>query len=156
MSAATVAAEIRDAVTAGWGEPPEDLEGLAAAHRPPSRDMVKRLYANFDLYWTAGFLYFACRDVRAGREDWTRARRLLAGMAATCAGRLDLWNCAAAAAVLRKAASAIEDAQTTAEGLDVVDAVVLYLNRLQSWVDASIPWSALDAVAPLDIRGLKA
>jgi hypothetical protein len=156
MSAAAVAAEIRDAVTAGWSVPPADLDGIAAAHRPPSRDMVKRLYANFDLYWTAGFLYFVCRDVRAGREDWSRARRLLAGMAATCAGRLELWKCTAAAAVLRKAASGIDDAQTAAEGLDVVDAVVLYLNRLQSWIDASIPWSALDAMAPLDIRGFRA
>lgn len=156
MNAAEVAAEIRGAVTTGWGTPPADLDGVAAAHRPPSRDMVKRLYANFDLYWTAGFLYFACRDVREGREDWTRARRLLAGMAATCAGRMELWKCTAAAAVLRNAASAIEDAETAAEGLDVVDAAVLYLNRLQSWVDASIPWSALDTVAPLDVRGLKA
>jgi hypothetical protein len=156
VSAAAVAAEIRAAVTTGWSDPPADLDGVAAAHRPPSRDMVKRLYANFDLYWTAGFLYVACRDVRAGREDWSRARRFLAGMATTCAGRLDLWKCATAAAMLRQAAAAIDNAETAAEGLDVVDAVVLYLNRLQNWVDASIPWSALDAMAPLDIRGLKA
>ena len=156
MSPSSTAAEIGRAVTEIWAAPPADLNGLAAAHRPPSRDMIKRLYANFDLYWTAGFLYLASRRLRAEPESWTHSRRFLGAIAAACARRLDLWNCAAAASVLRKAADSVEKAETVSEGLEIVDAAVLYLNRLQSWVDATIPWRALDEVPPHDVRELRA
>ena len=156
MSASSIAAEIEKAITAIWGAPPADLDGMTTAHRPPSRDMVKRLYANFDRYWTAGFLYFASQHVRAEPDGWAHSRRLLGAIAAACARRLDLWNCRSAASVLRKAVTAIDTVENVSEGLDVVQAIVLYLNCLQSWVDATIPWSALDDVPPRDVRELRA
>ena len=155
MTRPSAAVEIRRAVGAIWDASPADLAGIASAHRPPSRGMVKRLYANFDLYWTAGFLHFASRELRGQRGGWAESRGLVAAIADGCARRLDLWNCTAATAVLRQAAVAVRNAETVDDGLAVLDATVLYLNTLLSWVDASIPWSALDDVPARDVRGLR-
>ncbi len=149
------AADIREAVAAIWDAPPADLNGIARAHRPPSRDMVKRLYANFDLYWTAGFLHFAARHLRTQRGGWPESQCLVCAIAENCARRLDLWNCTAAAATLRRTAAAAGEAETVEDGLEILDAAVLYLNTLLSWVDASIPWSAIDELPALDVRGLR-
>ena len=44
-------------------------------------------------------------------------------------------------------------AATVEEGLEIVDATVLYLNTLSSWLDASIPWSGIDVLPAVDVRG---
>ena len=138
-----------------WDAPPADLEGVARAHRPPSQNMVKRHYANFDLYWTAGFLHFMSRHVREDRAGWAESSRLVAAIAGACARRLDLWNCTVGRVGAPAGRDVVAAAATVEEGLEIVDATVLYLNTLSSWLDASIPWSGIDVLPAVDVGGLR-
>lgn len=151
MSDATTLAALEAALEAIWLRPPADLEGIRREHRPPSVDMPRRLYANFDVYWLAGILYALRGRLAEGALPVASFALLLEQLAAMGASRLARWGLADAAALLERVAADAPRHAGDAEALDrLTSATILYLNRLLAWVDATIPWAALDRVAPLD------
>lgn len=142
-------ATLQAALDAVWAKPPEDLEGLRRQHRPPSTDMPKRLYANFDLYWLAGVFYVLHESLESGALGPEPVSVLARRFVELGASRLSRWGFADATAVLAGVARSGEIVSEPAALSRLLATLILYLNRLQSWVDATIPWAALDAVAPL-------
>jgi len=76
-------------------------------------------------------------------------------IAGACARRLDLWNCTVGRVGAPARRAVVAAAATVEAGLEIVDATVLYLNTLSSWLDASIPWSGIDVLPAVDVRGLR-
>jgi len=153
MSSASAAGDIRTALEEIWSASPSDLQRLAAIHRPPSRDLPKRMYANFDLYWMAGMYYFFLRQLREDRAPAAAIAPLLGAYALDSAARLEKWGLSDAAAVLRRAQAGFAAAPVgVGQVAEITEALIVYLNRLQAWVDATIPWAAVDELSPLDGR----
>ncbi|HXX39830.1 MAG TPA: hypothetical protein VEP50_17045 [bacterium] len=152
MSPASSVTAIRAASNAIWNTPPVELRQIAAVHRPPSRDMAKRIYLNSDVYWIPQFFFIVAQRMRAKEQGWTEITRLLSDMVPTFGTRLKLWGFTQAADVLNTGGKGLSTAATLEDALAVIDELVLYLQRLQGWVDATIPWAALDAIAPLPLR----
>jgi hypothetical protein len=155
MSTHPIAQEIAVAIEGFWSTYPADIEHLAATHRPPSRDLPKRLYANFDLYGMAGVFYFFLRQLREHRLANGWDPKLLGAYALECAARLDKWGLSSAASILRTAHEGmVAEAGSVGHVAQITETLIVYLNRLQAWVDATIPWAALDELDPLDGRGV--
>ncbi|MGH7334166.1 MAG: hypothetical protein ACREKS_15770 [Candidatus Rokuibacteriota bacterium] len=144
-------ATLQAALDAVWAAPPEDLEGLRRQHRPPSTDMPKRLYANFDLYWLAGVFYVLRESLESGALGAEPASMLVQRFVELAASRLQRWGFADATTVLAGVAVSGEIVSHPAALSRLLADLIVYLNRLQSWVDATIPWAALDAVPPLAV-----
>jgi hypothetical protein len=137
------------ALAAVWASAPADLEGLGRQHRPPSTDMPKRLYANFDLYWLAGVFYVLRESLESGTLEPGPASALVRRFVELARARLLTWGFADAASVLGAVAGSgtiVPDPRVLSR---LLADLIVYLNRLQSWVDATIPWAALDALSPL-------
>jgi hypothetical protein len=131
-----------------WRSEPTDVVRLRSYGRPPMGTMPCVLYANFDLFW-AGENLQACRGLaQAGRLPSRQAGLVTAALLRRTASRLSKWDFADTVAVIEAVASDLEAPAGSAAGRDslhaMIDGVQLYLDRVQSWVDAAIPWSEMD------------
>ena len=136
-----------------WIDPPVDLEGLKQVYRPPSGDMPHRLYANFDMYWIAGIYYFFCRKLKEPEADQKVLAKLLSDFSKESVGRVAKWGLADASSLISLAASAFGEAALSSEDLvKLVESLILYLNRLQAWIDWTIPWAVMDTLQALDYK----
>jgi hypothetical protein len=149
------AAEALHAATlAIWNADPKGAARLAKLHRPPSGDMPKRLYANFDAYWLAGVFYQIREGRRTGALDLAAARQSAALFAAMAPQRLRLWGFEEEAAAIEAAIPEIKAA--SAETLDaVLKEMITLIDRLNAWIDSTIPWAKLGDVAPVRPEALK-
>jgi hypothetical protein len=144
---------LRQATAAIWTTPPKGLAGLSTLNRPPSGDLPKRLYCNFDLYGTAGVLYQLREALAHDAVSLASAALFVEMVASQGMRRLRTWGFDDEAAVLEAALPllvAAPDAATLKAGLDEL---AIFLNRIGAWVDATIPWSELGKIAPLPPPG---
>ena len=134
-----------------WMDTPADLQGLKQIHRPPSGDMPHRVYANFDVYWIAGIYYFFYRKLQEPKANQKVLADLLSDFSKESAGRVAKWGLADASAVISLAATAFEEAGLPSEDLTkLTESLIVYLNRLQAWIDWTIPWAAMDTLKAQD------
>jgi hypothetical protein len=138
------------ALGAIWDAPPGELAALGRERRPPSSDMPKRLYANFDCYWLAGVLYVMRESLESGAVGPEPAATMIRRFVGLAATRLGTWGFADASARLRAAAASGAIQPDRAALTRVTADLIVYLNRLQSWIDATVPWATLDTIAPLE------
>lgn len=134
-----------------WMDPPTDLKGLKQVHRPPSGDMPHRVYANFDVYWIAGIYYFFYRKLKDPKANQKVLANLLSDFSKESAGRVAKWGLADASSVISLAATAFQEAGLPLENLTkLTESLIVYLNRLQAWIDWTIPWAAMDTLKAQD------
>jgi hypothetical protein len=131
-----------------WHADPKGAARLANLHRPPSGDMPKRLYANFDAYWLAGVLYQLREGQRTGELTLEGARDTAALIARYGASRLKLWGFDEEATVIESVADEIKVAAEE-HFADLLKAVITLVDTVNAWIDATIPWAALGEVAPV-------
>ncbi|MBN9306721.1 MAG: hypothetical protein BGO82_13940 [Devosia sp. 67-54] len=136
------------ATRAIWHADPKGAARLAGLHRPPSGDMPKRLYANFDAYWFAGILYQLREGRRTGELTLEGARDSAALFARYGAARLKLWGFDEESALIDAAAGEIKAAGEKQLD-DLLQAIIVLVDTLNAWIDATIPWAALGDVAPV-------
>ena len=151
MKAPEVVSALESGITEIWSRPPADLDGLAQEYRPPSGDMAKRLYANFDLYSIAGFFYFAWKQMRANTQPPAGLAALLSDYAETSARRLATWGMKDASGLVAQAGQALAGAEANEELDTLLRPLIVYLNRLQAWVDTTIPWAKMGDLSPIPL-----
>ena len=127
-----------------WENEPSDVAELRHLRRPPFGNMPCVLYANFDLFWAVESLH-VCRSLAGGdRLTGPQAGHVAGSIVRQVRSRLAHWGFPRACGVLDDAASALESAPSRQQVRALVEGALLYAGRLQSWVDAIVPWADLD------------
>jgi hypothetical protein len=124
---------------------------LRALHKPPLGNRPCVFYANFDLFWLGENLLVCREHLRSA--DWPVAQvaAMTATLARCTAERLAKWGFADTVAMLRGATETLTARPDVEAGalLAYLNALLLAAGRVQAWVDAAIPWGALDAAVTL-------
>ena len=140
---------LRTATESIWGSPPAGLSGLHDLHRPPSGPLTKMVYANFDAYGLAGVLYLLREMSGADDIDLATMARVCRAVAERAGRRLETWGFAAEAATIASVLPALSGARDAQSLRAVVDDLIVFLDRIHAWIDASVPWADLDTLKPL-------
>jgi hypothetical protein len=136
-----------------WAVPPPDIDRLDETSRPPAGHFTCRLYANFNLFWASEMCSVLRSRMAETDANVGETAASLADVLERFAMRLDKWRVDDSAGLLRETARWLRDDSPSADqAIKAVDALILYLNRVQNWVDRSIPWFDLDErIAPLPV-----
>lgn len=137
---------LRTATESIWESPPAGLSGLRELHRPPSGPVTKMVYANFDAYGLAGVLYLLREMSVTDDIDIATMARVSGAVAERAGGRLETWGFAAEAATVASVLPALTGARDAQSLQAVLDELIVFLDRIHAWVDASIPWADLDTL----------
>ncbi|MBI3978004.1 MAG: DUF3830 family protein [Chloroflexi bacterium] len=142
---------VRSFLEAVWSQEPADVQLLRTVTKPPMGNMPPVFYANFDLFW-AGENLQTCREV-AGRGDVALAdlNRMTGALLDRTRRRLAHWEMPDTCALLADSAGYFTSGgpATTEEYLSITADLLVTLDRVQSWIDAMIPWAKLDrALSP--------
>ncbi len=131
---------------ASWREPPKDVVALRTVARRPMGTVPCVLYANFNTFWLGEHLQVMRQLARERQVPVAQLNRLAAAALVRHADRLSKWRLARTVRMLRTLATYFETegARTHAEFVAVAEALMLAVDRINAWIDAAIPWSALD------------
>jgi len=140
---------LRTATESIWESPPAGLSGLRELHRPPSGPVTKMVYANFDAYGLAGVLYLLREMSAADDIDLATMARVCRAVAERAGRRLETWGFAAEGATIASVLPALAGARDAQSLRAVLDELIVFLDRIHVWVDASIPWADLDTLRAL-------
>ena len=135
-----------------WESEPRDVQALRKFTKPPMGNMPCVMYANFDLFWAIENLQVTRRLALEGRLSAPQTATMVAALLRRTQDRVSKWDFPDATKVLEGVASELESPPgpiTKKKLLAVIDGSVLYLDRLQAWVDAMIPWSKMDGALRL-------
>ena len=136
------------ATGAAWPAEPSEITRLRTYGRPPMGTMPCVLYANFDLFW-AGENLQVCRALaQEGRLPPPQVGLTTAALLRRTASRLGKWGFADTLGLLEEVAAELESPTGPASRPTTLQAAIdgaqLYLDRVQSWLDAIIPWTEMD------------
>jgi hypothetical protein len=132
------------ATRAAWASEPADVGRLRSYGRPPMGTLPCVLYANFDLFW-AGENLQVCRTLaQVGQLPARQVGLVTAALLRRTANRLGKWGFADTTALIEAVAADLEAAPGSASLRAAIDGLQLYLDRVQSWVDAALPWTEMD------------
>jgi len=143
--------QLRSATEAIWTRPPAGLEALSAMHRPPSGDLPKRLYANFDAYWLAGILYQLREMCGDGVLDGATLARVAGRTSEIAARRLRTWGLDEAAGTVEFAADELAGAKSPGALKDILSELIVFIDRIHVWIDSTIPWAEMGDMGPVRI-----
>jgi hypothetical protein len=134
-----------------WRAEPQDLQRLRQLSRPPMGRTPGVLYANFNLFWLGENLQTLRDKARAGTIPIQALNEMLAAACLRSAIRLSKWKLLDVIFLL---SDVVGFAQRTgcrdhAEMKQLVEHLLLAVDRVQAWVDRMIPWHRMDAVLEL-------
>lgn len=144
-TATALLAELVEVAGSSWARPVADVAELRKLSLPPMGTMPCVLYCNFDLFWLTEQLQVLRQSAVDGIEAGCLGR--IAGrLIERSADRVGKWGMPDTVAMLRRAAAEI-GAATFAPGelVAVLEQLMVVVNRVQSAIDAIIPWAELDA-----------
>jgi hypothetical protein len=145
-AAAELVEELRRFTAERWVEEPPDVQRLRSFSLPPMGNLPCVLYCNFDLFWAGEQLQVCRQAALAGELEPGEAAHVAALLLERTAARAAKWEMVETVALVRRAAAALRGWQpgTPQELAEVVEQLMLALDRIQAAVDAIIPWSDLD------------
>lgn len=129
-----------------WGQEPDDVRALRTFTRPLMGNTPCVLYACFDLFW-AGENLQTCRELaRQGRLSVPDLNDMTAALLERTRRRLAHWEMPATVSLLADCVNYFgrTGPATTDEYLSITRDLLVALGRVQSWIDALIPWAKLD------------
>ena len=131
-----------------WRAEPQDITRLRQLTRPPMGRMPGVFYANFNLFWLGENLQTLRDKARAGAVPVEHLNEMLAAACLRSAIRLSKWKLLDVIFLL---SDVVGFAQRTGcvshdELGELVEHLLLAVDRVQAWVDRMIPWHRLDAV----------
>jgi len=131
-----------------WLSTPEDLLRLQQTHRPPSGTMPCILYACFNLFWLGEELQILRRLVYQQNDQdkvLNSNRQMVEALLRHHAMRLEKWGMTDTSVFLRQFADFVADRALEIKPLlSALEMSWIALNRMQSHIDAKIPWNTLD------------
>lgn len=124
---------------------PRETTKLRKLRLPPTGNVPCVLYANFNLYW-AGEIYLVLRnELSARRVPTYYLQDLLISVNKRVGKRLFNWGFRNTIQLLEEVNASLERGTVKKrELIELLDALIVYVNRLQCWVDRMIPWQTMD------------
>jgi hypothetical protein len=139
-----------------WRSEPGDITRLRTHSLPPMGNLPPVLYANFNTFWMGENI----QVVRQLALDKSLPPAALNQMAAALlnrhAGRLAKWKLTNTVKLVRELAAYFEagGAKNHGEVVQVCEAAMVAFDRINTWIDAMIPWAHFDKkVKLLDAAG---
>jgi hypothetical protein len=129
-----------------WNSEPGDVTRLRKHSLPPMGNLPPVLYANFNTFWMGENI----QVVRQLALDEALPPAALNQMAAALldrhAGRLAKWKLTNTVKLVRELSAYFEagGARNHGEVVQVCEAAMVAFDRINSWIDAMIPWAHFD------------
>ena len=139
-----------------WKSEPGDVTRLRGHSLPPMGTMPPVLYANFNTFWMGENIQVVRQLALEKALPPAALNRMAAALLDRHAGRLAKWKLTNTVKLVRELAAYFEagGARNHAEVVQVCEAAMVAFDRINSWIDAMIPWAHLDRkVRLLDAAG---
>jgi hypothetical protein len=139
--------ELQAYIQSCWLEEPADIAALREVSRPPMGNLPCCFYANFNLFWAGEELQVCRQMVKDAVIAVPVVCQIVAGLLERHAARLEKWSMTETVALERMLVLYFKGKgpANSEEFLAVVEQTLIALDRIQSWIDALLPWNELDA-----------
>lgn len=129
-----------------WNEEPEDIKKLRSHALPPMGNMPCVFYANFNTFWLGENVQVHRLLAMEKNVSVSYLNQALAAILLRHAGRLAKWNLLNSVDILEYLAGYFngQGAKSYEEFIQVTESILVVIDRINSWIDAMIPWNDLD------------
>ncbi len=136
----------------GWGKEPGDVTNLRKHKLPPMGNFPGVFYANFNTFWLGENIQVVRQLALDGDMDVKELNHMAAALLNRHAGRLAKWKLTNTVKLVKELAAYFEGngARNHAQIVAVCEGTMLAMDRVNTWIDAMIPWSDLDAKLKLN------
>ncbi len=148
----TMLARLENFSRRNWRLEPGDVKRLRSRSLPPMGNMPGVLYANFNTFWLGENIQVVRQLALDGEMDVKELNRMAAALLNRHAGRLAKWKLTNTVKLVTELAAyfAANGARSHAQIVAVSEATMLAMDRVNTWIDAMIPWSDLDTKLKLN------
>ncbi|MDE0048175.1 MAG: hypothetical protein OXO52_00195 [Rhodospirillales bacterium] len=139
-----------------WSSEPGDVTRLRAHNLPPMGNLPPVLYANFNTFWMGENIQVVRQLALEEALPPAALNQMAAALLNRHAGRLAKWKLTNTVKLVRELAAYFEagGAKSHDEVAQVCEAAMVAFDRINSWIDAMIPWAHFDRkVKLLDAAG---
>ncbi|HIM46548.1 MAG: hypothetical protein CFH39_00491 [Alphaproteobacteria bacterium MarineAlpha10_Bin2] len=135
-----------------WRREPGDVTRLRKHKLPPMGNFPGVFYANFNTFWLGENIQVVRQLALDGDMDVKELNRMAAALLNRHAGRLAKWKLINTVKLVKELAAyfAGNGPRSHAQIVAVTEATMLAMDRVNTWIDAMIPWSDLDAKLKLN------
>lgn len=135
-----------------WGKEPGDVSALRKHKLPPMGNFPGVFYANFNTFWLGENIQVVRQLALDGDIDVKALNRMAASLLTRHAGRLAKWKLTSTVKLVKELAGffAGNGPRSHAQIVAVCEATMLAMDRVNTWIDAMIPWSDLDTKLKLN------
>ena len=135
-----------------WLREPGDVTRLRKHKLPPMGNFPGVFYANFNTFWLGENIQVVRQLALDGDMDVKELNRMAAALLNRHAGRLAKWKLTNTVKLVKALAAyfAANGPRSHAQIVAVSEATMLAMDRVNTWIDAMIPWSDLDAKLKLN------
>ncbi len=146
ISTSEMIAQLEKFTARNWRAEPADIKALRRFKRPPMGNLPCVLYANFDTFWLGENIQVLRDLARAGDMTVAVLNRTAAALVTRHAARLGKWKMVDTVKLLNQIVRYFESGGATSHQafVKVAHAIMIALDRINTWIDALIPWAALD------------
>jgi len=123
-----------------WLEEPEDLKRLINLKLPPCGTFAPIEHAFGETKALAFFLFDIREMVRMGEIPIDYLKTVTKRIVERYRDRFRNWELNETIKLLDEFLSVLDEIRTINEFVDIVDEVIIYLSRLNYWIDIKIPW----------------
>ena len=134
-----------------WRSEPGDITRLRTHALPPMGTMPPVLYANFNTFWMGENIQVVRQLALDEALPPAALNRMAAALLNRHAGRLAKWKLTNTVRLVRDLAAYFEagGAESHDDVVQVCEAAMVAFDRINSWIDAMIPWAQFDRKAKL-------
>lgn len=143
---AAMVRRLNRALEESWRHETAEIKALRRHGLPPMGRLPCAFYANFNTFW-AGENIQVMRALALERGvKLSELNKVTAAILRRHAARLAKWNLKKTVALFEELARYFErqGPKNAAEFVEVTEAALVAIDRINAWIDAMIPWSQLD------------
>lgn len=135
-----------------WLNEPSDVTRLRKHKLPPMGNFPGVFYANFNTFWLGENIQVVRQLALDGDMDVKALNRMAAALLNRHAGRLAKWKLTNTVKLVKEleAYFAAGGPRSHAQIVAFAESTMLAMDRVNTWIDAMIPWSDLDAKLKLN------
>lgn len=129
-----------------WKTEPADVKALRRFKKPPMGTLPCVIYANFDTFWLGENIQVLRLMALEGKAPVAELNRTAAALVTRHMIRLGKWKMSNTVRLMKEIVAYYEGggARSHKEFVAVAEAIMLAMDRINTWIDATIPWSQLD------------
>ena len=136
-----------------WRKEPADVTALRRFKRPPMGNLPCVIYANFDTFWLGENIQVLRLLALEGTMPVAELNRVAGALIARHAARLGKWKMTNTVKLMSELVGYFEGGGATShkEFVALAEAVMLAIDRINTWIDGMLPWSQLDRRVKLNL-----